>query len=390
MTESETTSSPSNNELRSLKKRRLTTEIIQVQHNHQQSSSSSPSSSSSSFASPASVRSSLIAGSCAGIASTICLYPMDVLRTKLQQQQSMSQYGPWYVFRTTIQHGGIRALYTGITMPLLAQTVYKSTVFTVSNITQQFLIDYRTYQYSTHGITTSNTTTKSTLMDRFWGGFVGGAVNAALFVTPVEFIRNQLIANHTQLSSNNTTSSGYKEVTTNASKYQTLSTLEVIKHSIRQEKGILSLWRGTSWSIYRDSIGCGCFFYTMAYCQQYFSSASSSMTTDGETPTTKTKTPTLTATIISGGVAGLAYWVSALPLDTIKTWVQSSDVTAKPLSASKTIQTIYNEHGLIELFIRLFRGWQVAYIRGIPSAAITMTTYSLVYRYVSDGNDSFT
>ena len=50
------------------------------------------------------------------------------------------------------------------------------------------------------------------MMDRFWCGAVAGSVNAAFFVTPVEYVRNQLIAQHTELAaaqaSGNTTNSG--------------------------------------------------------------------------------------------------------------------------------------------------------------------------------------
>jgi hypothetical protein len=34
---------------------------------------------------------------------------------------------------------------------------------------------------------------------------------------------------------------------------------------------------------------------------------------------------------------------------------------------------------------QLFSGWQVAYTRGIPSAAITITIYSWAYRYLDGG-----
>jgi Mitochondrial carrier protein len=140
------------------------------------------------------VRNSILAGSISGIVSTIVLYPMDVIRTKMQTAGNTSHHhhhrGPIQVVRHTIQHGGVRALYTGMTLPLAAQAVYKGTVFSVFNVTQQFIVDWKTFENRKTG--NAATPGKLTMLDRFSCGFVAGAVNGALFVTPVEFVRNQV------------------------------------------------------------------------------------------------------------------------------------------------------------------------------------------------------
>jgi solute carrier family 25 (mitochondrial carnitine/acylcarnitine transporter), member 20/29 len=289
----------------------------------------------------------------------MALYPMDVIRTKMQTDKAG---GTLQVFKHTIHHGGVRALYTGIALPLTAQAVYKSTVFTVNNVTQNFILDYRTLEHQKLGLTVPVEQTL-TLGDYFWCGFVGGAVNAAAFVTPVEFVRNQMIAQHSRLAAAGATAPFA------ASKGETYfrGSWDVIRHSV-QKQGVLSLWRGTSWSIGRDGIGCGCFFYATAWAQQ-------KLTLPGEKPS-------FSVIVLSGALAGLAYWVAALPMDAVKTWIQSSDVTAETLSVRDAIHKIYSEHGLVGVLQRLNRGWQVAYGRGIPSAAITITTYSLIYDHL--------
>jgi hypothetical protein len=143
----------------------------------------------------------------------------------------------------------------------------------------------------------------------------------------VEFIRNQLIAQHTKLADGG----GPKAVGTSAIK-QFTGSWDVVRHSMRQQ-GLVALWRGVSWSIYRDTLGCGCFFYAMAWTQHQ-------MTESGEQPG-------MTATIVSGGVAGLSFWVASLPLDTIKTWVQSSDLNTT-VSAQAAVQKIYRNSGVVE------------------------------------------
>jgi hypothetical protein len=76
-------------------------------------------------------------------------------------------------------------------------------------------------------------------------------------------------------------------------------------------------------------------------------------------------------------VAGVAYWLWALPVDTVKTWIQNG--TASSLTHALQLS---QQHGFVQSLPSLFRGWQVAYSRGAPSAAITVLTYSLVSRHL--------
>jgi hypothetical protein len=141
-------------------------------------------------------RNSLIAGSVSGMASTLMLYPLDVLRTKLQ---ASSAGGPLTVLRQTLRHGGVRSLYTGMTLPLAAQAVYKGTVFTVHNVCQQVLLDTKVLERQKLGQSAQDV--RLTLFDTAFCGFMAGAVNAGLFVTPVELVRNQVRATSLLISS---------------------------------------------------------------------------------------------------------------------------------------------------------------------------------------------
>ena len=299
------------------------------------------------------VRNSILAGSVSGMASTVMLYPMDVLRTKLQSEGVVGSVhrGPLQMLRHTLQHGGIRALYTGLSLPLGAQAVYKATVFSVNNKAQQVLNDIRTMENHKTGILEPG---RLTYGDRFLCGFLAGGVNAFFFVTPVEFIRNQLIAQHSRKAEGQQLKS-------------TLTEWEIVRRTLKHH-GLPSLWRGATISVTRDALGCGCFFWTMAQTQHM-------LTPPGEAPS-------VLATMISGGLSGLAFWVAALPLDTVKTWIQSSDIDAH-VSARESILRVYQEGGYRGLFEQTFRGWQVAYTRGIPSAAITISVYSTAYRFFS-------
>ena len=296
------------------------------------------------------VRNAIVAGSLSGITSTAFVYPFDVLRTKMQsaaQVASAEPQGPIHVLSRTWQHGGFRALYTGATLPLAAQAVYKATVFSTNQLCQSAILDFRTLQYQKNGIQYPQLTL--TMSDHFLCGFMGGAINAAAFVTPVEFVRNQLIVQHTKLVS------GQIPTTTMT------GPLDVIRSTIASN-GVAGLWRGLAMTVARDSLGCGFFFVSMTYCRKV-------LTKTGEQVS-------LGVTILSGVCAGLGFWAVALPLDTVKTWVQDGI----SLSATEAVSESIARHGWLGTSQRLCAGWQMAFGRGAPSAVITICTYEFLYR----------
>ena len=301
------------------------------------------------------VRSSLLAGSVAGMASTLACHPFDVLRVKMQSaalaSSSSSTVGLTGTIRHTVQYGGVRALYTGLTMPLGAQAIYKATVFTVNNLTQKLIIDWKTLENYKLGHFQEH---RLNMMDRFACGFMGGAVNGALFVAPVEYVRNNVI---------NASSSAVENVASKGpSSYARVSPLSVIRNTISRD-GFLGLWKGTASTVLRDSMGCGCFFVAMAKTQELLKEDDGYLSKS--------------SVVLSGATAGVSFWLWALPVDCWKTWIQSGK--ARDLSHAMELS---RKDGLKSLSL-LFRGWQVAYGRGAPAAAITVTTYSLAYRYLS-------
>jgi len=304
------------------------------------------------------VHASLIAGSCAGIVSTFCMYPAEVLRVKMQTS-ACHKVGPLQAVQNTVSHGGFRALYTGLSLPLAAQMVYKATVFTVNNLVQNLIVDYKTLEMQKLGNT--NAQARLTMTDRFWCGAVAGSINAACFVTPVEFVRNQLIAQHTKLAA-------AQAKGTNATAY--FQGAFCVVRDAWQNQGLLSLWRGASWSVSRDALGMGCFFYTMHWTQTKL------------TPPEESR-PSFWTTVASGGLAGLSFWFVALPMDTAKTWIQTAS-SAEEVSVKKVLQKIYGENGATGVIQRLYRGWQAAFGRSVPSAAITLTSYTLMYQYLQE------
>ena len=109
-------------------------------------------------------------------------------------------------------------------------------------------------------------------------------------------------------------------------------------------KSISSAYRGAHWSVCRDFVGCGAFFGTLRV--------------------SKASMPELPS-YAHGAFAGVSFWLFALPLDSIKTLVQTE----------KEKQLVYDK--IMKRPSLLLRGWQVAVCRGIPGAACTVYVYEL-------------
>ena len=236
---------------------------------------------------------SIAAGSSAGFASTLLVYPLDLIRTKIQAG-AISKRPPttMEIVRPMLSRPSL--FYTGLSIPLASQIVYKSTIFTTMSFLQSNIGgDYP-----------------------FLNGCIAGGVNALLFVTPTEYIRNNIIVNGSSLGS-----------------FRNLS--------------VLAMYRGATWSVLRDVVGCGGFFSSSSLISENFP----------EVPS-----------YVRGAFAGVAFWTLALPLDSIKTLVQTKK------SREAVYESVKKNPG------RLFSSWGVAFARGIPGAASTIA----VYEFVSD------
>lgn len=71
--------------------------------------------------------------------------------------------------------------------------------------------------------------------------------------------------------------------------------------------------------------------------------------------------------IVSGMAAGVAFWTVALPFDAMKSVIQTvRPLGQKPLSMQAATRHIVQQHG----WLGLYRGFDVALLRGVPSSAI--------------------
>ncbi|GMH87375.1 hypothetical protein TrVE_jg12462 [Triparma verrucosa] len=229
--------------------------------------------------------STIIAGSVSGMLSTVAVYPLDVLRTHLQSQiaskdkmmtgtecfrKLLRQPYPeipksspaiFHSFRSLLSSTGLNflPLYKGLLLPLSAQIVYKSTIFTLHS----YLL-----RPSKMGSTIDRL---DPIVKSAIAGTLAGAVNALVWVTPVEYVRNNHIVNEgVNLSS------------------------------------FIQMWRGASLTVARDAIGCAAFFLARDLSKKMLPEP-------------------VNNPMAHGMCAGLGFWLVALPFDTVKTLTQTNE-----------------------------------------------------------------
>ncbi|RYG97052.1 MC/SLC25 family protein [archaeon] len=261
----------------------------------------------------------ILAGSVSGMASVATCHPFDVIRTRMQASNMPFKEALGFSMKD-----GVSSLYSGFGVPFMAQAVYKSVIFFTNTISKQYLFAGRT--------------DSSALL---LSGTIAGAVNSVI-VAPVEIVRTQQILTGTATHR---------------------PTIGQVVRGMLQSHGALSLWKGLGPAILRDGPGVGlyllCFDEVKAYWMKKY----------------QVSTPSLWMRVLAGSLAGMTFWTWAIPIDTIKTIIESS---VRESSGKPIMQTILEKATLKNLY----RGLPLAYARGIPSATVTLTTYDVMMQYL--------
>lgn len=256
------------------------------------------------------------------IASISVVHPLDVIRTRIQTDGNRK--GAFHIAKDIVNNYGFKGLYTGFTPPLAAQALYKAVIFASIGFSKRAIIT-----------SSKNENHKLSLFENSICGIFAGTVNS-LVVCPIELVRNRLIA-ATQLKSN--IYSG---------------PIDCIKKVIKND-GILGFYRGWAATVLRDGPGLGAWFAAFETARKLIPSITGLKENDSLT------------LLLSGSCGGIAFWTVALPMDAIKSIIQTSYGNQNNMGLlTKKVKT----NGIIWLIQDLYRGYPIALARGIPASAI--------------------
>ena len=292
----------------------------------------------------------VIAGSVSGCASVMVCHPLDVLRIKMQTESRLG-VTTQSIIHETIHRQGWASLYRGFWAPFFAQAVYKSVIFSTNAFVSRHIF-----------------TGQRTSLTVFSSGFIAGSVNS-MIVSPVELVRTRQVLSLPSVSSS-----------PSGSKIPVQPSLSAcIRTILAEPQGLGGFWRGLVPTMIRDGPGVGFYLLAFEFCKTNIHSARGA----GAVPGSATDANVALSTrIASASCAGIAYWLWALPVDTLKTWIEASPLAAQgsTLHTSTRIFGSFASRGSGRQLVRqLFRAWPVALARGIPSAVVTLITYGLVF-----------
>eukprot|EP00607_Mallomonas_marina_P008769 CAMPEP_0182417730 /NCGR_PEP_ID=MMETSP1167-20130531/2162_1 /TAXON_ID=2988 /ORGANISM="Mallomonas Sp, Strain CCMP3275" /LENGTH=336 /DNA_ID=CAMNT_0024591463 /DNA_START=171 /DNA_END=1181 /DNA_ORIENTATION=+ len=319
---------------------------------------------------------SIIAGSVSGLVSTMVCHPFDTVRTRIQAAKT--PITTLSCVSEMVRNEGSLSFYKGFWSPLAAQGIYKSVGFGTLSFSREVIFQH-----------------DNRLSCVFYSGAISGFVNS-IMVTPVELIRTKQVLHY-----------GFNNE---------LSVITAIRDVV-QQNGVKGMWRGFLPTVLRDGPGLGLYFLTYEYVKRVLASV-------GRTDGVRVDDSSMWKKMVAGSCAGISYWLYGLPIDTVKTIIQSRKVkiNSHPFS-SPSLHNLYSSplklpsNGLhtstevrrviastantrlldVEeivstlqsmskgkggLMRALLRAYPVALLRGIPSAAITLTSYDLVLEFL--------
>ena len=286
-------------------------------------------------------------GSIAGVIGKIIEYPFDTVKVRLQSQPDtlpLRYQGPLDCFRQSIRVDGIAGLYRGISAPLFGAAIETSSLFFSYRIAQNALQSI--FLPSTDG-------DPLPLSALIVSGGASGAFTS-LLLTPIELIKCQM------------------QVPLSSSAVQGPGLLSIIASNFRHH-GFLGFWHGQLGTLIRETGGSASWFGSYegvsALFRKYGTREKQSVTAapnDHPLPVYQQ--------MLAGATAGVSYNFIFFPADTIKSRMQTEEVSAGGRvrrSFWATGKTLWQQQGIRGMY----RGCGITVGRAAPSSAFIFVVY---------------
>lgn len=227
--------------------------------------------------------------------------------------------------RTIIAQEGMSGLYRGVASPLIAVTPAFAISFWSCDLAKKLFVNYEQRRQPTFTIADL-----SLLQVAAAGGFSG--LPLATVVGPSERIKCLMQVDKTRYS-------GFLDCA----------------RQVYREGGIKNVFQGTGSAVIRDVPGNAAFFAAYEISRRQLCAL------EGR------DTPSMPSILLSGGMAGIANWVVAIPFDTIKSRIQTAPAGMYKNYIDVLTQTVQKEG-----VQALFRGLTPALLRAFPANAAAL------------------
>ncbi|KAJ5937004.1 hypothetical protein N7466_003454 [Penicillium verhagenii] len=290
----------------------------------------------------------IVFGSVAGMAGKLIEYPFDTVKVRLQSQSEhlpLRYTGPMDCFRQALQADGVRGLYRGISAPMTGAAVETSCLF----------FSYRLIQDAVRVNIFPNVEQLPLWVLVACGAGSGSVTSLAL--TPIELIKCKM-----------------QVPAASAVGHKAPGPLLLIASIFRHE-GIKGFWRGQTGTLIRETGGSAAWFGSYEGVSGLFRRYA---------PRSQSSTDSLPVhqQMIAGATAGIGYNFLFFPADTIKSRMQTEDISRLPANGKRKTfwsvgRTLWQQQGLKGMY----RGCGITCARSAPSSAFIFAVYEGLRSY---------
>ena len=284
----------------------------------------------------------------AGIIGKLIEYPFDTVKVRLQAQSEilpLRYNGPLDCFRQSVHGEGFRGLYRGISAPLLGAAIETSSLFFSYRIAQEAL--HTTILPRKHDAPLP-------LSALVACGAASGAFTS-LLLTPIELVKCQM------------------QVPINHGVTRLPNPVSIILSTF-QRHGLLGFWHGQLGTLIRETGGSAAWFGSYEGVSASFRRHN---VQESQTNSKKPSTQSLPIwqQLLAGASAGVSYNFVFYPADTIKSRMQTEEITGELAGRRSTFgvvaKALWNQQGIKGLY----RGCGITVARAAPSSAFIFTIY---------------
>jgi solute carrier family 25 2-oxodicarboxylate transporter 21 len=266
----------------------------------------------------------VFAGASAGLVEVLIMYPLDVVKTRLQLQHGTGKYtSVVQTFKTIIAEEGFGNLYRGIVSPILAEAPKRAIKFSSNEQYKRFLSDSKG-KVTTFGASIAG---------------AGAGITEAFINCPFEVVKVRLQSPDALSLYKNTFDAAVK---------------------IGSQEGPLALYKGLEAQLIRNAVWNAAYFGTINYCKSIMW-------------TPKNKGSESFRNFLAGFIAGTVGTTLNTPFDVVKSRVQNTRTGQMPWTIPKLIE-IFKQEG----FKALFKGYVPRILRLGPGGGIMLLAFDFI------------
>ncbi|KAJ1967701.1 hypothetical protein IWQ62_001696 [Dispira parvispora] len=308
-----------------------------------------------------------VAGGVGGMSLVLAGHPFDLLKVRLQTlrhgpssgQQPLSAMA---MCRHIVKHEGLTGLYRGVLPPILGATPINALAF------WSYDFGLRSVRYlhswwrpppsrEAPEESWSQPIDKETLsLPQIAAAGAISGLFPALLIGPAERIKVLLQVQGTPVATESIPGkpSGSKATSTRAG-------LVELTRGVYRKEGLRGLFRGTAATFIRDVPGCAV----------YFTAYEAVRRTLGHHPNSLITLPTPLVVLLAGGLAGIIDWTCTMPIDTLKSRLQSAPKGYYPRGIRDVAKHLIRKEG----WTALYRGIAPVMLRAFPANAACFAGY---------------